>query len=97
MEGSKVFDSTSSAYLGTVKSSWSEPFREVNFNRTTNKYEMLPVPGYCNIYVEIEGSGTETDQDIAVEGNVVKVGKEQNVKGKGYAFKGYIVEVRDGE
>lgn len=97
VEGSKVFDSTSSAYLGTVKSSWSEPFREVNFNRTTNKYEMLPVPGYCNIYVEIEGSGTETDQDITVEGNVVKVGKEQNVKGKGYAFKGYIVEVRDGE
>ena len=96
-EGGKVFDSTSSAYLGTVKSCWTEPFREVNFNRTTNKYEMLPVPGYCNIYVEIEGSGTETDQDITVEGNVVKVGKEQNVKGKGYAFKGYIVEVRDGE
>ena len=47
--------------------------------------------------MEIEGSGTETDQDITVEGNVVKVGKEQNVKGKGYAFKGYIVEVRDGE
>ncbi|MEI3523386.1 MAG: DUF4330 domain-containing protein [Anaerotignum sp.] len=67
------------------------------FNRTTNKYEMLPIPGYCNIYVEIEGSGTETDQDITVEDNVVKVGKEQNVKGKGYAFKGYIVEVRDGE
>ena len=97
VEGGKVFDSTSSAYLGTVKSCWTEPFREVNFNRTTNKYEMLPVPGYCNIYVEIEGSGTETDQDITVEGNVVKVGKEQNVKGKGYAFKGYIVEVRDGE
>ena len=97
VEGRQVFDSTSSAYLGTVKSCWTEPFREVNFNRTTNKYEMLPIPGYCNIYVEIEGSGTETDQDITVEDNVVKVGKEQNVKGKGYAFKGYIVEVRDGE
>lgn len=38
--------------------------------------------------MEIEGSGTETDQDITVEGNVVKVGKEQNVKGKRIRLQG---------
>ena len=53
--------------------------------------------GYSNIYVTIEGNGTETEKDITVEGTTVKVGMELNVKGKGYAFKGIVVEVRDGE
>lgn len=57
----------------------------------------MPVDGYSNIYVTIEGNGTETEKDITVEGTTVKVGMELNVKGKGYAFKGIVVEVRDGE
>ena len=39
----------------------------------------------------------DTEKDITVEGTTVKVGMELNVKGKGYAFKGIVVEVRDGE
>lgn len=95
--GQNVYNSSTSEYLGTVAEVWSEPNTETNFNRVTNTYEKVPVPGYCDIYVAITGNGTETDQDITVEGTVVKVGRELNVKGKGYAFKGYIVEVRDGE
>ena len=95
--GQNVYNSSTSEYLGTVAEVWSEPNTETNFNRVTNTYEKVPVPGYCDNYVASTGNGTETDQDITVEGTVVKVGKELNVKGKGYAFKGYIVEVRDGE
>ena len=75
----------------------TEPFTETMFNRNTGKYEKVPVDGYSNIYVTIEGNGTETEKDITVEGTTVKVGMELNVKGKGYAFKGIVVEVRDGE
>ena len=57
----------------------------------------MPVEGYSNIYVTIEGPGTETEKDITVNGTTVKTGMELNVKGKGYAFKGNVVEVRDGE
>lgn len=95
--GGKVFESSTSAYLGTVSKVWSKPNEEASFNRTTNKYEKMPVPGYCDLYIAITGKGTETEEDITVEGTVVKVGDEINVKGKGYAFEGYIVEVRDGE
>lgn len=95
--GQNVYNSSTSEYLGTVAEVWSEPNTETNFNRVTNTYEKVPVPGYCDIYVAITGNGTETEQDITVEGTVVKVGRELNIKGKGYAFKGYIVEVRDGE
>ncbi len=94
-EGGRVFDSSTSEYLGTIKSYRTEPFTEVNFNRVTNKYEKVPAPGYCNIYLEIEGNTQENDEDIIIEGNVVKVGDEQTVKGKGFAFRGYIVEVKE--
>ena len=95
--GGNAYESSTSTYLGTVKDVKTEPFTETMFNRTTGKYEKVPVDGYSNIYVTIEGNGKETEKDITVEGTTVKVGMELNVKGKGYAFKGIVVEVRDGE
>lgn len=95
--GGKAFDSSTSAYLGTVTEVTSEPYTETMYNRDTEKYEKVPVTGYSNLSVTIEGSGTETEKDIIVEGTVVKVGSLLNVKGKGYAFSGVIMEVRDGE
>lgn len=95
--GANVYNSSTSAYLGTIKDVRLEPFTEVIFSRETNQYEKVPVEGFGNIYLTIEGTGTETERDITVEGTVVKVGAELNVKSKGFAFKGYIVEVRDGE
>lgn len=95
--GGNAYDSTDSTYLGVVKEVNTTPFTETMFNRITEKYEKVPVSGYNNIYVTIEGKGTETEKDITVEGETVKVGMELNVKGKGYAFKGIVVEVRDGE
>lgn len=95
--GGNAYNSSTSAYLGIVKEVKTEPFTETMFNRATGKYEKVPVAGYSDIYVTIEGNGTETEKDITVEGQTVKVGMELNVKGKGYAFKGIVVEVRDGE
>ena len=81
--GGNAYESSTSTYLGTVKDVKTEPFTETMFNRTTGKYEKVPVDGYSNIYVTIEGNGTETEKDITVEGTTVKVGMELNVKGKG--------------
>ncbi|WP_352399459.1 DUF4330 domain-containing protein [Anaerotignum sp.] len=95
--GEKVFNSSTAAYLGAVKEVTSEPYTEVIFSKETGAYQKLPVEGYSDMLLTIEGNGTETEKDITVEGTTVKVGMELNVKGKGYAFKGIIVEVRDGE
>ena len=95
--GGKAFNSSTSVYLGTVTEVASEPHTETMYNRVTEQYEKVPIKDYCNLSVTIEGQGTETDRDIIVEGTPVKVGMELNVKGKGYAFKGFVVEVRDGE
>ena len=95
--GGNAFNSSTSVYLGTVKEVATEPFTEAVYDKETGKFHKLPVEGYSNIYVTIEGPGTETERDITVNGTTVKTGMELNVKGKGYAFKGIVVEVRDGE
>ena len=95
--GGNAYNSSTSAYLGTVKEVATEQFTETVYDKDTSKFHKVPVEGYSNIYVTIEGSGTETEKDITVNGTTVKTGMELNVKGKGYAFKGIVVEVRDGE
>lgn len=95
--GGNAYNSSTSAYLGTVKEVATEQFTETVYDKATSKYHKVPVEGYSNIYVTIEGPGTETEKDITVNGTTVKTGMELNVKGKGYAFKGIVVEVRDGE
>ena len=95
--GGNAYNSSTSAYLGTVKEVATEPFTETMYDQKTGKFHKVPAEGYSNIYVTIEGPGTETEKDITVNGTTVKTGMELNVKGKGYAFKGIVVEVRDGE
>ena len=95
--GGNAYNSSTSAYLGTVKEVATEEFTETVYDKETSKFHKIPVEGYSNIYVTIEGSGSETEKDITVNGTTVKTGMELNVKGKGYAFKGVVVEVRDGE
>ena len=95
--GGNAYNSSTSAYLGTVKEVATEQFTETVYDKDTSKFHKVPVEGYSNIYVTIEGPGTETEKDITVNGTTVKTGMELNVKGKGYAFKGIVVEVRDGE
>ena len=95
--GGNAYNSSTSAYLGVVKEVATEEFTETVYDKDTSKFHKVPVEGYSNIYVTIEGPGTETEKDITVNGTTVKTGMELNVKGKGYAFKGIVVEVRDGE
>ena len=95
--GGNAYNSSTSAYLGTVKEVATEEFTETVYDKETSKFHKIPVEGYSNIYVTIEGPGSETEKDITVNGTTVKTGMELNVKGKGYAFKGIVVEVRDGE
>ena len=95
--GGNAYNSSTSAYLGTLKEVATEEFTETVYDKETSKFHKIPVEGYSNIYVTIEGPGSETEKDITVNGTTVKTGMELNVKGKGYAFKGVVVEVRDGE
>ncbi len=95
--GGNAYNSSTSVYLGTVQDFRTEPYTETVYDEQEEAFRKVPVEGYSTIYLTIAGQGTETERDITVEGTTVKVGMELNVKGKGYAFKGIVVEVRDGE
>lgn len=95
--GGNAYNSSTSVYLGTVEDFQTEPYTEIVYDEQEEAFRKVPVEGYSTIYLTIAGQGTETERDITVEGTTVKVGMELNVKGKGYAFKGIVVEVRDGE
>lgn len=94
--GGNAYNSSTSVYLGQVTDVASEPHCEVIYDRASGTYKKAPIPAYCDLSLTITGNGTETERDIIVEGTTVKVGMELNVKGKGYAFKGYVVDVREG-
>ena len=95
--GTNARNSSTSDYLGIIEQVETEPYTEIILNTATDEFRKVPVDGYQTIRLTISGTGTETESDITVEGTTVKVGMELNVKGKGFAFKGIVVDVRDGE
>lgn len=95
--GDEVYNSSTSEFLGTLTDVKVEPQKRIAYNNTKGVYEKYDVPGLFTVYVTISGDGFDTEKDITVNGTVTKVGKELSVKGKGYAFMGYIVGVNLGE
>ncbi|WP_317853996.1 DUF4330 domain-containing protein [Chakrabartyella piscis] len=95
--GQNIYNSSTSEYLGVLTGFDYTEHTEPVFDYDAKEYQKVPSIGYSDVTVEVTGYSTETDADITVEGTVVKVGKELNIKGKGYAFKGIVIEVRDGE
>ncbi len=91
--GEKIYNSSNYDYLGVLKSVKIESQMGYNYNIVTGKYDKYEVPDKYCVYLEIEGNGLETDTNITVEGTEIKVGKFINVKGKGYAFGSYIVDI----
>lgn len=91
--GEKIYNSSNYDYLGVLKSVKIESQMGYNYNIVTGKYDKYEVPDKYCVYLEIEGNGLETDTNITVESTEIKVGKFINVKGKGYAFGSYIVDI----
>lgn len=91
--GENIYNSSNYDYLGVLKSARIESQMGYNYNIVTGKYDKYEVPDKYCVYLEIEGNGLETDTNITVEGTEIKVGKFINVKGKGYAFGSYVVDI----
>lgn len=68
---------------------------ESEFNQNTGKYVSQPVEGKCDVIINLECNASISDTEIANGEVPVRVGSEMPVRGKGYTFKGYVVEVED--
>lgn len=91
--GAQVKDSVKGYYLGVVDAVTSEPMYTTAYNQLEKKYETNQIEGLYTVKLTVRANGTESDMDIKAEGQVVKVGKEMFIKGKGFASKGYIIDL----
>jgi len=91
--GDKIFNSDTSAYVGVITSVSVEPFTEAVFNPQRSMYELVVVPERYNVVIYAEGNGYHNEENCVVEGETLKVGQLYNIKGKGFAFEGYIILV----
>ena len=57
------------------------------------KYVENELEDYVDIILTIDANAQYTDQNIEIGEFSPKVGKEVNVKGKGYAAHGYIISI----
>lgn len=95
--GDEVYNSSTSEYLGVLTEVRVEEQMRIDYNNVKGIYEKHPAPNLYTVYVTIEGEGYDDNQNITVNDAVVKVGKDMSIKGKGYAFMGYIVDINLGE
>lgn len=91
--GADVFNSSTTTYLGVLAESFSEPYAEPLYDPAAGEYRLCEVAGMSNVFLEIEGQGVETDTAISVEGTTVRVGDKVDVKCRGFAATGYIVDI----
>lgn len=91
--GDKVWNSTNLQYLGVVTNVEYTKQTAPMFNPNTGLYEEYEIPNKYSINITIKGNGTESDENIVVEGTNVKIGTQLNVKGKGYVFIAYVVDI----
>ena len=91
--GDKVYNSVDSRYVGVVAAvDYTEQITP-KFNPNTGVYEEYKIPNKYSINITIKGNGIESDENVIVEGSNIKIGSQLNVKGKGYVFVGYIVDI----
>lgn len=92
--GDTIEDSVKGYYYGVVSDIAVEPTRIPSFDADAGVVIRAEVPERETICLTVKCNGTESDTEIAAEGQVIKIGKKMTLKGKGYAVGGYISEIR---
>lgn len=91
--GTKIYESSKNYYLGTVINKESTKTVKYGVDIKKGKYVENELEDYVDIILTIDANAQYTDQNIEIGEFSPKVGKEVNVKGKGYAAHGYIISI----
>ena len=93
--GDRVYNSKNATYLGEVERVEVSPYYEAVFDPSKGENVPVELTNKCNVDIFVKSKGYVTDEGIFPEGQNLKVGQEFFLKGKGYAFEGYIVGVNE--
>lgn len=93
--GDQLMDSTKNYPLGQVVDFEVVPAEILILNQATRRYELTPVPGYEDIYVTVESTGTEREDEIVLGGGFsLRAGVTAYIRGAGYMAAGPITSVQ---
>lgn len=93
--GDQLMDSTKNYPLGQVVDFEVVPSEILILNQETRRYELTPVPGYEDIYVTVESTGTEREDEIVLGGGFsLRAGVTAYIRGAGYMAAGPITGVQ---
>ena len=89
----EVRDSIRLYFLGHAWDVRSRPAQIITFDNTANEFVLETIPDRYDVYLTIRGVGTEDDYSIQTNGQVVRVGQEMFIRGRGYAGIGFITQI----
>jgi len=92
--GGEVRDSVRNYFLGHIVDIEVLPAHIINFDFENQVYVMETIPDRIDIYLTIRGRGTANDYAIHVEGHLVTIGREMNIRGRGFVNRGFITMLR---
>lgn len=96
--GDALVDSVKNFALGQAVSSWTEPATKSIVDEDAGAYVTAPIPGYEDVYIQVESPATVTDEKVLVGGGyALMVDDEIFVRGPGYIGSGrvYAIERED--
>jgi len=92
--GGEVRDSVRNYFLGYIVNIEVLPAHIINFDFENLEYVLETIPDRNDIYLTIRGRGTASDYAIHVEGHLVTIGREMNIRGRGFVNRGFITMLR---
>jgi len=93
--GDKVYDSVTQQYIGEISNISVDSHSGYLYSQNLGAYVKEELPDTYDMKITISGNGYETDTDVIVENQTIKVGKLINVKSKGYVFVTYVIEINE--
>ncbi len=96
--GDTLVDSVKNFQLGQAVDSWTEPATKSIVDEDAKAYVTAEIPGYEDVYIQVESTATVTDEKVLVGGSyALMVDDEIFVRGPGYIGSGrvYAIERED--
>jgi hypothetical protein len=92
--GDQLVDNIKNNELGNVVSAQVIPSQSLQLDQTTRQYVLSDVPGYIDVDVVVEATGTASDEAITLSsGYVLRVGATLYIRGEGYMASGPIIAI----
>ncbi len=93
--GDEVLISYAETTYATVTAVEEDEYIESEFNKKLGKFVSNPVVGKSDLKITVECSADISDTAIKNGKTPIRVGNSMPVRGKGYAFNGYVVEIEE--